>query len=75
MQIAVAEAIGAQVVELHTGAYCEAFTHGDAAGAARLLGVLTDAAAEGAGRGLEIHAGHGLYYDTVKLVAAIPQVQ
>lgn len=70
VQLAVAKALGAQVVELHTGAYCEA------EGAAR--GIELDRlkrAADVAGRlGLECHAGHGLTFDTVQPVAAIPNV-
>ncbi len=75
VQVAVAEALGAPVVELHTGKYVELVFAGDKAGAEEELGRLKDAAEEGASRGLEIHAGHGLTYDTVRPVAAIPQVQ
>jgi pyridoxine 5-phosphate synthase len=75
VQIAVAEALGAPVVELHTGAYCEALAAGRAADAASHLSRLAHAAELGAGRGLEIHAGHGLAYDSVKPVAAIAPVR
>jgi len=70
-QLDAAKALGAPVVELHTGAYC------DASGAeqARLLQKLRDGAAYGASLGLEIHAGHGLTYDNVRPVAAIPQIR
>jgi pyridoxine 5-phosphate synthase len=74
VQIAVAEALGAPVVELHTGAYCEAALAGDEALAAHHLERLRAAAAAGAKRGLEIHAGHGLTFDTVAPVAAIPEL-
>lgn len=74
MQIAVAEAMGAAVVELHTGAYCEAALAGDTDEQQRLLERLTEASAIAHGRGLEVHAGHGLTYDTVKPVAAIPEI-
>ena len=69
-QLEAARALGAPVVELHTGAYC------DAEGARRtaLLGRLEAAAAETAHLGLECHAGHGLSFDTVAPVAALPQV-
>jgi len=69
-QLDAAKALGAPVVELHTGAYC------DASGAeqARLLQKLRDGAAYGASLGLEIHAGHGLTYDNVRPIAAIPQI-
>ncbi len=74
VQIAVAEAMGAAVVELHTGAYCEAALRGDKAEEARLLERLAVASKVAHGRGLEVHAGHGLTYDTVKPVAAIPEL-
>ncbi len=74
VQVAVAEAIGAQVVELHTGAYCEAVQHGRVDEAAALLARLTSAAEEAARRGLEGHAGRGLDFHSVKPVAAISQV-
>lgn len=74
VQIAVAEALGAPVVELHTGAYCEAAIAGHAQDAAAKLEALRHAAALGAGRGLEIHAGHGLTFDTVTPVAAILEI-
>jgi len=66
-----AKALGVPVVELHTGAYC------DATGSeqVRLLQKLRDGAAYGASLGLEIHAGHGLTYDNVKPIAAIAEVR
>ncbi|MDX2238167.1 MAG: pyridoxine 5'-phosphate synthase [Hyphomonadaceae bacterium] len=75
VQIAVAEALGAPVVELHTGAYCDAFAAGDSAGAERALEALRRAAAEAHRRGLEPHAGHGITFDTVAAVAAIPELK
>ena len=51
-----------------------AFLAGDHAAIARELDRLRAAAAEGAALGLEIHAGHGLTFDTVSAVAAIPQI-
>jgi pyridoxine 5-phosphate synthase len=74
VQVAVAEAVGAQVVELHTGAYCDAVRHGETEEAKRQLERLQVAAAEAHRRGLEVHAGHGIDYDTVGPVAAIPQI-
>ncbi len=69
-QIEAASALGAPVVELHTGTYC------DAAGAARSVEFdrLITAAAEAETLGLECHAGHGLSFDTVAPVAAIPTI-
>lgn len=72
-QVAAAKAVGAQVVELHTGAYCEAVRHRSPEASARLEAL--QAAAKAAARlGLEVHAGHGIDYETVKPVAAIPEV-
>jgi pyridoxine 5-phosphate synthase len=75
VQVAVAEAIGAPVVELHTGKYVELVFAGDKAGAEAELKHLQEASEYGASKGIEIHVGHGLTYDTVRPVAAIPQVK
>jgi pyridoxine 5-phosphate synthase len=69
-----ARAIGAPVVELHTGAYAEAVLVDDADRIGAELERLRRAAAHGAALGLEIHAGHGLNVDNVGPVAAIPEV-
>jgi pyridoxine 5-phosphate synthase len=66
-QLDMARTLGAPVVELHTGAYCEA----EGAERARELERLVAAAAHAAAIGLECHAGHGLGYATVGPVAAI----
>jgi pyridoxine 5-phosphate synthase len=66
-------ATGAPVVELHTGAYCQAFRAG-AAAFARERDRLVTAARHGAMLGLEIHAGHGLSFDTVQPVARLPEI-
>ncbi|GBQ79485.1 pyridoxine 5'-phosphate synthase [Acetobacter malorum DSM 14337] len=65
-QIEAAAAAGAQVVELHTGAYAE--------GRAGELERLRAAATQAAAAGLEVHAGHGLTYENVGLVAALPEI-
>ena len=62
------------MIELHTGAYCEAALREDAGETARLLQKIEIGTAEGYARGLEVHAGHGLTYDTVKPVAAIEHI-
>ncbi len=72
-QVEASHAAGAQVVELHTGAWCEAVREGSP-DAPRLLSGLQAAAGHAASLGLEVHAGHGIDYGTVKPVAAIPQV-
>lgn len=66
-QIAAAAATGAQVVELHTGAYAQ--------GRAGELERLQRAATQAASLGLEVHAGHGLTYENVGPVAAIAEVR
>lgn len=66
--------LGADIVELHTGAYCERALEDDAAGVAREQKRLADAARLGAAAGLEVHAGHGLTYNTVAPVARLPEV-
>jgi pyridoxine 5-phosphate synthase len=70
-QIDASRALGAPVVELHTGAYANTI------GAARekLLTHIHNAAEFGSDIGLEIHAGHGLTYDNVKAIAAIPHIR
>jgi len=67
-----AVALGAPVVELHTGSFCEADIDGDSAVRASELRRLEEAAAYAETLGLECHAGHGLTFDTVGDVAAIP---
>ncbi|KJS44238.1 MAG: pyridoxine 5'-phosphate synthase [Rhodospirillaceae bacterium BRH_c57] len=69
-QLDAARAIGAPVVELHTGAYCDAV----GADRGRELARIQAAAAHAAAIGLECHAGHGLAFDTVGAVAAIPSI-
>ncbi|MBL8673965.1 MAG: pyridoxine 5'-phosphate synthase [Rhodospirillales bacterium] len=69
-QLAAAVSLGAPVVELHTGRYCEL----EGAARAAELERLRAAAAACATMGLECHMGHGLAYDNVGPVAAIPQV-
>ncbi|RYG91586.1 pyridoxine 5'-phosphate synthase [Loktanella sp. IMCC34160] len=73
-QIEAAHRIGAEVIELHTGAYCDAHAEGDFTARDAELEALRDMAAFAHSLGLEVHAGHGLTYDTVKPVAAFPEV-
>ena len=71
--IAAAHDVGAQVIELHTGAYCLAVRERPAE-AGRILGTLRAGAAQATALGLEVHAGHGLDYETVTAIAAIPEL-
>ncbi len=73
-QIEAAARVGAAVVELHTGTYCDAVAAGELQAAADELTRLTEAARLAAEAGLEVHAGHGITYDSVGPLAAIPQI-
>jgi pyridoxine 5-phosphate synthase len=73
-QIRAASRIGAQVVELHTGAYCDlhyekSFRERDAE-----LARLKDMASLAHDLGLEVHAGHGLTFETVTPIAELPEL-
>ncbi len=74
-QIEAAARIGAPVVELHTGAYCDAHAEGRFDERDAELSRLAEMAALALDLGLEVHAGHGLTYDTVKPIAAFPEVK
>ncbi|WP_104018482.1 pyridoxine 5'-phosphate synthase [Roseovarius nitratireducens] len=74
-QIDAAHRIGAEVIELHTGAYCDAHAEGDITTRDRELEGLREMASYAHSLGLEVHAGHGLTYDTVQPVAALPEVR
>jgi pyridoxine 5-phosphate synthase len=71
VQLEAAHDLGVPVVELHTGTYC------DLSGEARMVELeKVRAAAELADRmGIECHAGHGLTFDSVKLIAGIPNIR
>jgi pyridoxine 5-phosphate synthase len=69
-----ARSIGAPVVELHTGSWCDAIAHGEVDKANREFGRIRVAAARAHQLGIECHAGHGLDYDTARKIAALPQV-
>ncbi len=73
-QIEAANRIGAAVVELHTGAYCDAHAEGRFDDRDAELERLREMSAFAHSLGLEVHAGHGLTYDTVEPVAAFPEV-
>jgi pyridoxine 5-phosphate synthase len=73
-QIEASAAIGAAVVELHTGLYSELLADGHAELADRELQALRKGAELAASLGLEVHAGHGLTYENVEPIAAIPEL-
>jgi len=69
-----AAALRAPVVELHTGAWCDALARGERERADHEFGRLRVAAAQAAALGVECHAGHGLDADTARTIAALPQI-
>lgn len=73
-QIEAAARIRAEVIELHTGAYCDLHAEGKFEERDAELERLRAMASYGHELGLEVHAGHGLTYDTVQPVAAFPEV-
>ena len=73
-QIEASARIGAAVVELHTGHYSDLHAEGRMAEAQAELTALRKGAALAHRLGLEVHAGHGLTYDNVAPIAAIPQL-
>ena len=73
-QIAAAARIGAPVIELHTGAYCDFHAEGDFTARDAELARLITGAKQAADLGLEVHMGHGLSYENVAPIAAIPEV-
>ena len=74
-QIEAANRIGAEVIELHTGAYCDAHADGRFDERDTELERLREMATFAHSLGLEVHAGHGLTFDTVSPVAAFPEVR
>ncbi len=74
-QIEAAHRIGAEVIELHTGAYCDAHAEGDFAKRDAELAALREMSSFAHSLGLEVHAGHGLTYEPVQPIAAFPEVR
>ena len=73
-QIEAAAAIGAPVIEIHTGVWCEAVMQGDRAGADAEFERIRAGARQAASLGLEVHAGHGLDYATAETIAGLAEV-
>ncbi len=73
-QLDAALRLGVPVVEFHTGEYAHAFESGDQERTSHELKRIADMAALAAKNGIEPHAGHGLTYENVQPIAAIPQL-
>jgi pyridoxine 5-phosphate synthase len=73
-QFETAAKLRAPVVEIHTGAWCDALAHGDKAGAQTEWDRIRDGARIARDLGLEVHAGHGLDYASAETIAALPSV-
>jgi pyridoxine 5-phosphate synthase len=73
-QIRAASRIGANVVELHTGAYCDLHYENKVKERDDELSRLTEMASLAHSLGLEVHAGHGLTFETVSPIAELPEV-
>jgi pyridoxine 5-phosphate synthase len=73
-QIETAVALGAPVIEIHTGTWCDALGQGRRAEADAEWHLIRAGAMLAKTYGLEVHAGHGLDYGTAELIAALPEV-
>jgi pyridoxine 5-phosphate synthase len=73
-QIEMAARLRSPVIEIHTGAWCDALAEGRLADAEAEFARIHEGARLAAGLGLEVHAGHGLNYETAEAIAALPEV-
>jgi pyridoxine 5-phosphate synthase len=73
-QIAAAVAVGAPVIEIHTGAWCDALAERRGTAAQAEWDRIEAGARLARGLGLEVHAGHGLNYATAETIAALPEI-
>ena len=73
-QVEAAQSLRAPVIELHAGAYCDALVEGSSK-ADQHLRNLCDAALHADAMGIEVHAGHGIDFDSVTPIASIPEIR
>src|SRR5205085_4524163 len=73
-QIEAAARSGAPVIEIHVGAWCEAVAAGEAARAEAEWQRIVAGSKLAKSAGLEVHAGHGLDYETAEKIASLPQI-
>lgn len=74
-QVEAAERVGAAVVELHTGAYCDYYYEQNQSKYETEFKNLKNMCEYASSIGLEVHAGHGLTYETVSQIAAFPELK
>jgi len=74
VQVKAAASLGAPVIEIHTGAWCEALAEGHGDRAASEFNRIRTTASLADGLDLEVHAGHGLDYVTARTIAAVPEL-
>lgn len=74
-QVEASARVGAAVVELHSGAYCDLFHEGKLEESEAELARITSMASYAHSLGLEVHIGHGITYDTVTPLAALPEAK
>ena len=74
IQIEAAHVVGAPVIELHTGSWCEALLVGDDDVSAKEFERICKAATFAKRMGLEVHAGHGLDYASAEAISALPEI-
>lgn len=74
MQIEASAKAGAAVVELHTGTWCEGVVHKDEAAALEEFKRLVEGTRIAASLGLEVHAGHGLDFETAEAISTLPEI-
>jgi pyridoxine 5-phosphate synthase len=74
VQIEMAMELGAPVIEIHAGAWCEALVQNEEATAEVEWQRICEGAKLAKSLGLEVHAGHGLDYESAEAIAALPQI-
>jgi pyridoxine 5-phosphate synthase len=74
VQIEAAVSLGADIIEIHTGAWCDALTEAKTGRAEAEWKQIVAGAALASSLGLEVHAGHGLDYASAEEIAALPQI-
>jgi pyridoxine 5-phosphate synthase len=72
-QIEMAARLRSPVIEIHTGAWCDALAEGRLSAAEAEFARIREGARLAARLGLEVHAGHGLNYETAETIAALPE--